>query len=127
MAPNSFVVNAAEADRLAAEIQAKTEQLKSVIDLEVTKAGKLARDTAQAAAPRGPYTKRIRASIRTKTRRWSLGSEVAVESADPLGAILEFGTATSPPLGFMKKGLDAAVPPLEAALMDAVSRIVDGD
>ena len=122
-----FIVDAREATRLAADIAAKTAALKAVIDDEVAKAGRKAQATARANAPSGPHTRKFPASIGLRVTTSQSGARAVVESRSPLGSILEFGVpGKNGPLGFMKSGLDAAVPPLESALMDAGSRIIDG-
>ena len=125
MPSNGFIVDASEAERLAADIAAKTAQLKAVIDEEITKAGKAIQQAAKERAPHGPHTKRIAGSVGRRVTKSQSGATAVVELRDKLGSVLVFGTSTNAGNDFMKPGLDDALPPLESALMDAVSRIVD--
>lgn len=124
-----FVVDASEATRLMEDIQRKTALLKGAIDSQIAEAGRRAQVRARAAAPQGKHTKKVPGSIRVNIKKWATGAQFTLQTegaAGRLGAILERGTSTSAPWLFLKAGMDEALPPLEAGLMDAVSRIVDG-
>lgn len=128
MAGNSFTVDASEATRLAADIQRKTVALKAEIDEQVTAASRRALAAARGAAPHGKHTGKIPGSIRVHVKKWPTGAQFTLQTQDKagrLGAILERGARRSRPWMFLAAGRDAAVPPLERALMNAVSRIVD--
>lgn len=123
-----FILDASEATRLAEDIRRKTALLKAEIDEQITAAGRTALVRARAAAPQGKHTKKIPGSIRVSVRKWATGAQFTLQTqgaAGRLGAILELGTSRSAPWLFLKAGMDEALPPLEEALMDAVSRIVD--
>ena len=123
-----FIVDASEAAELAEDIKRKTAGLKAEIDQHITEAGRRALVTARARAPRGKHTKKVPGSIRVHIKKWASGAQFTLQTqgaAGKLGAILERGTSTSAPWRFLKAGMDDSLPPLEAALMDAVSRIVD--
>jgi hypothetical protein len=128
MAGNSFTVDASEAAELAADIARKSAALKVEIDREITAAGQRALRAARAAAPSGPHTRKIPGSIRVHVRKWDTGAQFTLQTQDKagrLGAILERGARRSRPWMFLAAGRDAALPGLESALMNAVSRIVD--
>lgn len=128
MAGNSFTVDASDAAELAADIARKSAALKVEIDREITAAGQRALRAARAAAPSGPHTRKIPGSIRVHVRKWDTGAQFTLQTQDRagrLGSILERGLGRSRPWMFLAAGRDAAVPGLESALMNAVSRIVD--
>lgn len=130
MAGNSFTVDASDATKLAEDIKRKSAALKASIDVEITAAGNRALAAARAAAPSGPHTKKIPGSIRVHVRKWDTGAQFTLQTQDKagrLGAILERGAkhSRSRPWMFLAAGRDAALPGLETALMNAVSRIVD--
>lgn len=123
-----FIVNAAEAARLAEDIRRKTAALKAEIDSEIDKAAAKALAKARDVAPHGAHTRKIPGSIRANIRHWATGAQFTLQTQGPagkLGAILENGTSRSAPWLFLKAGMDESLPTLETALMDAVSRIVD--
>lgn len=124
-----FVIDASEATRLMEDIQRKTALLKSEIDEHITAAGNRALRAARAAAPSGPHTKKVPGSIRVHVRKWATGAQFTLQTQ---GGVGRFGTiletarnARNRPWMFLAAGRDESLPPLEEALMDAVSRIVD--
>lgn len=123
-----FVVDASEATRLMEDIQRKTALLKGEIDAQITAAGRRALTRARAVAPQGKHTKKVPGSIRAHIKKWSTGAQFTLQTEGPagkLGAILENGTSRNAPRLFLLAGMEDALPPLEAGLMDAVSRILD--
>ena len=119
-----FTVDASEAAALAAELRANLNAILPKVNDAVSAAGREAQRVAKDAAPRGPHTRRIRGRIRTKMRRTSSGSEVTVEVADPLGAVLEFGAKHNRGGLFMKAGFDAAEKKIEKDLSEALDGIL---
>lgn len=124
-----FIVDASEATTLMEDINRKTAALKADIDNEISRAGQRALVRARARAPHGVHTRKVPGSIRVHFRKWATGAQFTLQTegaVGKLGSRLERGTSTSAPWMFLKAGMDDAVPPLEAALMDSVSRVVDG-
>lgn len=119
-----FIVDASEAEKLSIEIAVNIASIMPNVRSATVAAGRRIQASARAKAPKGSHTRRIPGSIWTSTRQTVGGTEVTIESKDPLGAILEFGTSRSGPHPFMKPALDEHVDAWSQQIADIAARIL---
>lgn len=114
-----FLVDAAEAERLAAEIGKARTILVPAIRNATKVAGKAMQDTARQLA-KSESMPGLSRSIYTKTTHNATGTEVVVEAKSPFGYIREFGAGRSGPHPFMLPALEAHTAAWETACGDAL-------
>lgn len=119
-----FIVDASEAERLATEIAVNIASIMPDVRNATVAAGRRIQASARARAPRGSHTRRIPGSIWTKTSQTVRGVEVTIESKDPMGSILEYGTSRSGPHPFMKAALDEHADAWANQIADIAARIL---
>jgi hypothetical protein len=116
-----FTINATDALRLMAELQAAHSVLVSEVRRDTLASGRTIQQMARSLA-RSKSMPGLAGSIYTKTRQTVSGIEVTVEAKSPFGLIREFGAGRSGPHPFMLPAMMAELPVWEQKMADATSR-----
>lgn len=123
MAVNSFVVDASEALRLMAEIEARRSVLVSEAQRETIAAGQRMQSTARelAVSRTMPH---LAGSITARVKRSVSGVEVTIEAKDKLGYVREFGAGRSGPHPFAGPAAEQHMPGWEQSLAALLGRVL---